>query len=484
MHLSAWFLTTALLLTLAAPAAAQTAAGPDWSDLADGRRTDAIAQLQLTLAEHGERMDASVRGEALFRLGDLQWEQSRAEVARAMAALDDEWDAWRGLPDEERAVTPEPTLDDAAVRDWTRRASESWRLILRELPDHQRAPEALFFVALCLDQLGQPEQATELRERFVVAWPQHRLTGEALTGIGEYHFERESPRRALRAYQRAAVYTSSRTYPLALFRIGWCWYQLGELDHARDGFVGLLWEAKARRRRGQEDAIPLEEETLRILARVFAELADVEAADQTFGELVPEQRRSQLEQVGVVLLEHGDVDTAVALWRRLIDEEPLAGDGPVLLGRVVSALWGSRRYDDAARATAEMAARFGEGSAWAEAAADPAVQLTTAGLLERKLRDVALGTHREALGTRSTDLLRLAEVCYERYLGLFPEADGAYEVRFWYAEALFSLKKYDRAADEYEAVVAADPDGRFLRDAAAGTVYAIEKHLEVLGVDP
>ena len=99
-----------------------------------------------------------------------------------------------------------------------------------------------------------------------------------------------------------------------------------------------------------------------------------------------------------------------------------------------------------------------------------------------KLRDVALGTHREAVGSRSGDLLALAETCYERYLGLFPEAEGAYEVRFWYAEALFSLKKYDRAADEYEAVVAADPGGRYLRDAAAGSIYAIERHMEALGV--
>ena len=369
------------------------------------------------------------------------------------------------------------------MQEWTRQASESWRRILRELPDHERAPEAHFFVALCLDQLGQPEQATGMRERFVVTWPKHRLTGEALTGIGEYHFERDSPRRALRAYQRAATHTSSRSYPLALFRIGWCWYQLGELDNARDAFVGLLWESKARRRPGVEDGIPLEEETLRILARVFAELGDVGEAGRLFGDLVPDQRRAQLEQVGVILLEHGDVDGAVELWRRLIDEEPLAADGPALLGRVVSALWAVQRYDAAAQATAEMASRFGEGSAWAAATgAEPAVRSRTDVLLERQLRDVALGTHREAVGSRSGDLLALAETCYERYLGLFPEAEGAYEVRFWYAEALFSLKKYDRAADEYEAVVAADPGGRYLRDAAAGSIYAIERHMEALGV--
>lgn len=484
MRLRAWPLLCALLLTLALPASAAEADDPpDWSELADARRTDAIEQLLATLDEHGDRMDDATRGEALFRLGDLQWEQARAEVGRALEALDAAWDAWHRLPPEVRAATPEPKLDESAVRAWTREASKSWRRILRELPDHERAPEAHFFVALCLDQLGQPEQATQMRERFVVSWPKHRLTGEALTGIGEYHFDRDSPRRALRAYQRAASYTSSRTYPLTLFRIGWCWYQLGELDHARDAFVGLLWEAKARRRRGMDDAIPLEDETLRILTRVFAELPDVQDADRTFGDLAPHRRRALLEQLGVILLEQGDVEGAIALWRRLLEEDPLALDGPTLLGRVVSALWAVQRYDEAAQATAEMASRFGQGSAWAAATgADPEVQTRTDALLERRLRDVALGTHREAMGSRSDDLMGLAETCYERYLGLFPEADGAYEVRFWYAEALFSLEKYDRAADEYEAVVAADPKGRFVRDAAAGSIYAIEKQMEVLGV--
>ncbi len=483
MRLRAWPLVCVLLLLLAPPASADEADPPDWSELADDRRRDAITQLRATLDEHGDRMDEATRGEALFRLGDLMWEQARADALQAHEELDDAWDRHHALPPEVRAVTPEPKLNLSSADAWTRGASESWTTLLRELPEHERAPEAHFFVALCLDQLGQHEQGLRQRERFVARWPRHRLTGEALSGIGEYHYERDSPRRALRAYQRAATHTASRTYPLTLYRIGWCWYQLGELDNARDAFVGLLWEAKARRRRGMDDAIPLEDETVRVLARVFAELPDLDDADRTFGELVPGRRRELLELTGTILLEHGDVDAAVGLWRGLIDEAPMEGDGPTLLGRVVSALWGARRYDEAALATAEMATRFGEGSAWASAnGARPELRTQADALLERQLRDVALGTHREALGSRSDDLMLLAEDCYERYLGLFPDAEGAYEVRYWYAEALFSLEKYDRAADQYEAVVAADPKGRFVRDAAAGSIYAIEKHLEALGV--
>jgi tetratricopeptide (TPR) repeat protein len=480
---------SALLFLLPLHALASTAepadAPPvlDPAEAANERRIEAIEQLAHTLVTHGERMDAATRGEALFRLGDLQWEHSRAMVGEAMVDLDRRWERWLGLSKAEQEEAGEPRPDLSVSRHWSRQAARSWQDLTRELPDHPRAPEAWLFTAICLDELGHPEQALNLREQFVVRWPDHALAGEAMTGIGEYHFDRDRPHQALRAFELAAEHTDSRTYPLALYRIGWCWYQLGDLEAARQSFVGLLREGQAQRRRGEAEAIPLQDETLRILTTVYAELRAVDRARSELGDLVPEQARAQLERVGQVLAEQGETDLAISTWSALIEQAPLAPDNPALQGRVVSALWAARRYDEAARATAEMAERFGDGSAWAAAGgSDPASRRTAEGLLERKLRDVALGTHREAVASRSSDLMLLAEQCYEHYLGMFPRADGAYEVRFWYAEALFSLAKYDRAADEYDRVVAADPQGRHLRDAAAGSIYSVERHLEELGV--
>ena len=62
-------------------------AGPRWS-AEDARREqyreqarvshgEAMEQLKVVLAEHGADMAPEVRGEALFRLADLQWQESR-----------------------------------------------------------------------------------------------------------------------------------------------------------------------------------------------------------------------------------------------------------------------------------------------------------------------------------------------------------------------------------------------------------------------
>ena len=51
---------------------------------------------------------------------------------------------------------------------------------------------------------------------------------------------------------------------------------------------------------------------------------------------------------------------------------------------------------------------------------------------------------------------------------------------YWHAELLFDLGRYDQAADAYERVVEQDPEGKYVKNAAMNTIFAIEKVLEQL----
>ena len=74
-------------------------------------------------------------------------------------------------------------------------------------------------------------------------------------------------------------------------------------------------------------------------------------------------------------------------------------------------------------------------------------------------------------------LLLLAEENYKRYLDYFPKGHKSYDMRYWYAEVLYKLKKYDLATDQYEQTVSADAKGKHLKDAAINTIFSIEKYI-------
>ncbi len=487
MRIAAWIVVVLFSLP------PSTLAAPRWSadedrlrvrELARGSHAEAMDQLKHVLQMHGAKMDPDVRGEALFRLADLQWAESRYLLEEAMADLDERYERWLDLPPEQQTPQTEPTLDDAEVRRWVRRAGETWRSLATNQPNHARAPEAQFLLSMCLDQLEQPGPARELREQFVARWPDHPLVAEALTGIGEYWFWNDNPYKALPIYRRAAEHTESRSHPLVLFRIAWCLAQVGQTEDAKEAFVAVLEQAARDRAAQRRGAFDLQDESLAALAGLYAETGDVEGARAVFCRLDPDRCRQHLAAVGVGLLDIGETDRAIEVWRRLIEDAPLAPDNPSLHGRVISALWSSQRFDQATEATAELADRYGSDSRWARAnGGDTTLRGEVTALVEVHLRQTATRVHRAALTDRSEHLLALAERSYARYLELYPATEAAYELRFWHAEALFKLGRYDRAADEYERVVAADPDGRYLAEAAEGSIYAIEKHLEQLGID-
>ena len=83
--------------------------------------------------------------------------------------------------------------------------------------------------------------------------------------------------------------------------------------------------------------------------------------------------------------------------------------------------------------------------------------------------------HQEAQKTKYAQTYRLAAKIYKQYLAKFSDNPHAYNLRFYYAEILFTLQDYAGAAKQYLKVVHVDPDGKYSLTAAYDAILAYEK---------
>jgi len=496
-RLTPYLLVGALALALAAPAAAQTRREEKkrevldykayererdrelYGELANEKRQEAIAQLKEILAT--QRLPPDTKAEMLMRLAELYFEQSKYEYNSEMSDYDERYEEWFNMPEAQQKKTPEPKIVTTRSTAFTKKAIENYRNILQNYPSYPRVDEALFFLAFMLNDVGEEKDALDMYNKLVKTYPDSDFVPDAYNAIGEYYFNNNNAYKALQAYKRAAAYKDSKIYTFALYKMGWCYYNVGEFGTAIDTMKELVAETDRRMREsGEQVGISLKEEALRDLVLFFSEEGDLEAAKEYFTRYGEKRYyRKMLRRLGDIYIDQGKNELAIQTYRELIADDPFASDNPANQHEIIQAYWKRDEFDEANEEINKLVDLYGRESRWNNENADNKEALKEAErLIEKNLRNVAIDSHQQALKRRSAKLLLLAEENYARYLDYFPTGYKSYEMRYWYAETLYKLKKYDVATEQYELTVAADPKGKFLKDAASNAIFSIDEYLK------
>lgn len=451
-----------------------------YGELANQKRQDAIAQLKKILQDQ-PHLDGKTKAEMLMRLAELYHEQSKYEYLLEMDAYDKTYEKWFNLPSEQQAKTPEPKLEPKTSRAYVKKAIENYRNILQNFPDYPRSDEALFFLSFMLDDIGEDKDALDNYSKLVRTYPESTFVPDAWNAIGEYYFANNNAFKALQAYKKAAEFKDSGIYTFALYKMGWCYFNVGEYDTAIETMTTVIDETRRRREADPTaNAIALDEEALRDLVTFYAEDGDLEEAKKTFkryGDL--QYYRKLLARLGSTYMEQGKLDLAITTFRELIAENPNASDNPDNQGQIITAYKQKDDFDQVAAQIDELISGYGKGSKWEQENLDNKNALRTAEeLIEKNLHAAATDAHQQALKRKSAKLLMLAEQNYKRYLDYFPTGQRSYELRYWYAEVLYKEKKYEESTEQYEQVVASDAKGKFLKDAARNTIFSIQQVLK------
>ena len=444
------------------------------------KRHESIKFLQNLLRDNpptGER-----KAEMLLRLADLYFEEGRDVYLTEMDTFRTEFDQCFNTPG---CKSEKMKADNSGSRVWQNKSIKLYRLILKTYSQYRRADEATFYLASALQDTDRRDEAVKEFTKLVRNYPQSTFTPDSYVMIGEYYFDNNNAYKALLAYQKATKYKNSPKYAFALYKLAWCYYNVGEYGKAIDTMKSVVSFSMTAQDAGSKSQLTLQDEALKDLVRFFADAGEMDEAYGYFTKLgKTDLIRKMLTRLASTYFEQGKFEQCIQTYRRLIAEDPQSSKAPDYQNEIIQAYQKIGRKKDTLNEIKRLLDTYGKNSAWARAnSADQDAINEATKYIEKSLRTVAINNHNDAkkLGTGRTarEAYDLAEKAYTVYLQEFPSSKYSYDIRYAFGELLYKLKKYDQAYEQYMKVVATDPKGKHSRFCAESAIFAADKMIAV-----
>ncbi|WP_342374864.1 tetratricopeptide repeat protein [Myxococcus stipitatus] len=409
----------------------------------------------------------------LFRLGEFYWEESKFYFFEANRRDDDLIKAMNAndTAGQQRAKAEKAELL-GKQKEYGKLAVEQYTKIVQEYPKFERTDEVLFFLGQYLMEEGQERKALVAFKRLVEKHPQSKFIPDAYLAFGEYYFNNSKGKRpelekALVAYKKAAEFPESQVYAFALYKQGWCHFNLGDYEAAKDRFktvvlYGELAGANAVEKDGGKSGRgSLVREARTDYVRAYSHQGDVAQARADFGKVAsnPDDRFTMMKQLANLYYGDGKDREAAITFNSLIKEKPLSPEAPGFQGKIVDCIL---RMGNKERTVAQVRRlvkimKEVESSGVIKDDKDKKLLAEAKELSERTLSNLAVTWHNEGKKTRNEETFRYADAVYSDYLTLFPENPKAYDLRFFWAELLNdNLQNFEKAAANYTLVVLQD----------------------------
>jgi cellulose synthase operon protein C len=445
----------------------------------DAKRLEAIKLLEEILAARPQR---ETEAEALFKLAELYWEDSRLRYLLAMDSYDRRMARCR--QDTDTPCPPMPSLDIG-------RSERLYKRLAERHPTYPRSDLVLYLLGFAAHEDGRGDEALQWLERVVAEHPTSPVLPDAWMMIGEHHFQSDFAA-ARAAYLKVLEHKSSPVYDLALFKTAWCDWKLGDTKRAAERFKEVLDLATEAEKAGtvaqKKRSVQLRDEALDYLTLLFTEDESVTAADAySFLASIGGQKYSREVLGRLADTFHGQAryDRAVEAWELLINKDPRSLDAPQHQLRIVDSYMQLGDTEKALAGATELAKQYGEKSAWARAnKARPDVIKKIAASVDETLFGIAQRLHAEAQedekARKRADARRFKKAAdfYGVYLERFGDKPGErpVEARFLRAEILYyKLGQHEAAGDEYLAVGRSEPMGKRHNEALLKAMEAFEK---------
>lgn len=437
------------------------------------KRRDQISDLSKIIELSNDKKE---KPSLLFRLGELYWEESKYYFFEANRKDDDKIRAMNAKDDSgvQRAEAEKAELMEKS-KEFADQAVQKYYQIVQEYKDYERTDEVLYFLGLNLmDSSDEKNQKKALAsyKRLIEKYQKSKYLPDAYLAVGEYYFngskgKRDMLEKALENYKNASKYPENQVYGYALYKQGWCHFNMADYEKAMDQFKTVVLYADISgadevEGKGKSKRQGLVKEARNDYVRAYSRGGGTptEAKDR-FSKLAKaaEDQRLMMRQLANLYYEDGKDREAAVTFDMLIKERPTAPEAPGFQGKIVDCVMraGNKRQtvtqvrrlvkimDDVLKGNPKMEDKD-------KKALDEARELS-----ERTISNLAVNWHNEAKKTRDEETFGFANEVYADYLTLFPESPKAYDLRFFWAELLNdNLNKYQKAAEEYTRVMLVD----------------------------
>ena len=498
-------------------------------DLDDVQLEDGLERAAQSYRRYLEETSESERTpEAMRRLADLQIEQAYGvlgtgtplemaapEMARPSAAIetarahkpaaapanpdetDLEFEARATGRDEflERSEVPDDDLlsvDGEPIPVGPREAIATYQEILEKYPNYERNDRVLYQMSRAYDEIGEPDQAMEVMNRFVSEHPYSRYADEVHFRRGEYYFVRKKWLDAEAAYSSVSrIGSTSSFYELALYKLGWTLYKQFLYEEALHQFMAVLdYQLTVGYDFDQLDEEDEEHrviDTFRVVSLSFSNLGGPEVIDDYFSVFGHRTYADNVySNLAEFYFEKLRYDDAASVYKSFIKLNPFHAAAPHFSMRVVDV------YDAAGfpllvvESKKEFATRYAVDSNYWNYF-DPAESPDVIGFLKTNLTDLAGHYHSlyqaEAL---ADDLYAmkdfpLAIESARKLIANYPESESGLLRAAWavVAHSSIDIVEYADAEFAYSNLLALTPDDDAARQGVVdGLAAAIYKQAE------
>lgn len=377
-------------------------------------------------------------------------------------------------------------VDGQSIPAGPREAIETYKKILDTYPNYERNDKVLYQMSRAYDEIGQPDAAMEVMNRFVSEYPHSRYVDEVQFRRGEYHFVRRGYRDAESAYNSVIrMGPNSSYYELSLYKLGWALYKQQFYDEALDSFVALLDYQKSIGYDFDQHEDDNEQhrvtDTFRVISLSFSNLGEVEFVDEYFSE---KGHRSYGDKVYGNLAEFYFTklryDDAASVYRSFIELNPYHQRAPHFNMRVVE-IFGEAGFPLlVVQAKKDFATRYALSSEyWNRHDIDGAPEVS--GFLKTNLTDLAGHYHAlfqdEVLLEERAGNFDEAHRWYRQLLGSFPADEESPQINYQLADLLLENEDFSDAALEYERTAYEYSDHEQASAAGYAAVFAYRQEL-------
>ncbi len=354
-------------------------------------------------------------------------------------------------------------------------ATEAYATIVQQYKDFERTDEVLYFLGKNLMDMGDEKKSLVAYKRLIEKYKKSKYLPDAHLAFAEYYFnnskaKREMLEKALESYKAAAGFPDSHVYAFALYKMGWCYFNLTDYEKAMDQFKSVILyseingTADVEGTKGKKDAkTGLVKEARGDYVRSYARLTGSTPNDgkERFSKLAknPDDLRGMMKGLASLYYEDGKDREAALAFNILIREKPLSPEAPGFQGKIVDCVLRAGNKKMTVQQVRRLVKIMGDVKAANPNPTDKDKSILDEAneLSERILSNLAVNWHNECRKTRDEDCYKFANDVYGDYLTLFPDNSKAYDLRFFWAELLNdNLNKYDQSSQEYTKVLMQD----------------------------
>lgn len=441
-------------------------------------RESAIARLEEFIRKYPN--EPQYTPHAMFRLAELYFEKATDEY---FAAIDSYAQLEKDYEDGKIKVLPEKP------RKRLENCIKLYQKIVADFPDYQYMDVVYYLLGYALYEQDEKREAVEIFYKLVNLYPKSKFYAETYMRIGNYYFDDADPPdldKAISSYKQAMVDRDSVLYPNALYKLAWTYYRKDDLAQAVDLFADLIEYYDAMKGRDTKLQSEMRPESIKYIAIAFADDHWSNAGVSKLIEFFKGRKNPPYEKE--VFLEMGDLCyqtpglvldgrsnfmAAVEAYKHYLELDPYSPQAPLIQEKIINSyLIGEKDNESASRERMLLVKNYAEGSEWFKRNKDdPDARANASSLIEKSLYTAAIYLHQQAQFYKNAgkqeeavEYFRKAADAYAEYLRMFKNSKEAYEMNYYYADALYYSLRFVEAAREYENV----------RDSPAGTQYKRE----------